>query len=194
VVLQIHTVTDTWTNGEQLCGGGHVTVVVIQDITTGKFQLFSRGCPPAILHHCSQIWDGREIKQLDPQCRQRITDQYSQWYQQKKLDVVAFSFTSITDETAENLQPFLSSTAAPVVMILAPDGTLRVTEANLRGRDADRLSAMTVVCQQMISHQIFCGMVAMRRRPRQHVPAVIEDLMSAGIRFSYFSPVSHRGS
>jgi len=147
-----------------------------------SLHMFSWGDPSLVTPCCSEYWAGRSIWPLRSEDIDTITSIGQRW-QAEDFDGVAFAYTPISNIHSNMFHPPVDSELKPVHIMLDDDAS-----------QPSRVDIKSSVVRELISSQVFTGLVGSRDQPRSSVGGLVEDLAAAGIRFVYFSPRNPRRS
>ncbi|XP_065826149.1 transmembrane protein 94-like [Oscarella lobularis] len=185
---------------------------VAKEANSGSHQLMSHGPADLLLSHCSDYWDGAELKNLTKSERRKVLD----FYRRLNLTTycVAFAYRPV-DETIGDLDrdiyihvsaDYLENGARN--FSLSPDDMTSFTDVRFRSvsptpynedekiegglfglesKPPQLTSLSPETCLRMQRGQIFIGMVALQYQPMIDTVKVVDDLHAAGIRFVHFS-------
>ncbi|EPZ35375.1 Rho GDP-dissociation inhibitor domain-containing protein [Rozella allomycis CSF55] len=131
-----------------------------------SYQLLSQGNVDLTLKLCSDYWNGKELIPLDESTRKRISEYYQ--------------------NAASNDEQCIALSFRPLKEKIINDSPLYLEMTFEQENGEERM--------EMISDQVFLGIVNLGNLIKENVTEFIEDLGVAGIRFSYFSPVGERES
>ncbi|XP_030630146.1 transmembrane protein 94 isoform X2 [Chanos chanos] len=169
----------------------HLISLLVRDSTTNNVQMLSHGSADLILEACTDFWDGADIYPLSGSDRKKVLD----FYQRACLSGYCSAFAYKPMQVA--LSPQLNGKCVE----LAPGpalfsgvelpNTTPIKHSSRRnswssdegiGEGVDRED-----CVQALSGQIFMGMVSSQFQARLDTVRLIESLVTACIRFVYFS-------
>ncbi|XP_041938514.1 transmembrane protein 94 isoform X1 [Alosa sapidissima] len=170
----------------------HLISLLVRDSTTNNVQMLSHGSADLILEACTDFWDGSDIYPLSGSDRKKVLD----FYQRACLSGYCSAFAY------KPMQVTLSSQLNGKCVELAPGPTLfsglelpGTTPIKHGGSRRNSWSSDEGICEgleredcvQALSGQIFMGMVSSQFQARLDTVRLIDALVTACIRFVYFS-------
>ncbi|XP_044155943.1 transmembrane protein 94 isoform X1 [Bufo gargarizans] len=164
----------------------------VRDVTTNTEQMLSHGTADIILEACTDFWDGADIYPLSGSDRKKVLD----FYQRACLSgyCSAFSYKPMH----YSLSPQLHGKCIEMPnglgqnTLSAPCDVGGSTPMKHTGRhdswsSDEGIGEVTEDFTQVISGQIFMGMVSSQYQARLDIVRLIDGLVNACIRFVYFS-------
>ena len=181
-----------------------------------QLHLMSCGHPVAVLGRCRQFWHGgtNSIWPLKKADRIAVLDMYERW-SREGFDCSTCAYTPCAPGMEALLKPMIdlsskyfgngnsnaSFVAPPGTFVMSarettpPSMYMTMTSQEIKAAFSSAIHTLpansTVEEQQqrqLLSQQIFLGMVASRPQPKEEMVAIIEDLDKAGVKFVFFSP------
>ncbi|KAK5895558.1 hypothetical protein CgunFtcFv8_009242 [Champsocephalus gunnari] len=169
----------------------HLISLFVRDSSSNNVQMLSHGSADLILESCTDFWDGTDIYPLSGSDRKKVLD----FYQRACLSGYCSAFAY------KPMQVSLSSQLNGMCVELAPSpglfsgvelpSTTPIKQNSCRnswssdegiGEGVERED-----CVQALSGQIFMGMVSSQFQARLDTVRLIDSLVTACIRFVYFS-------
>jgi len=192
----------TWSSHR---GRAQIISLVVEDKPQSTSQskslhMFSFGDPVMIASCCTEHWSGESIWPLRSEDRGALLQIDSRWAAEE-FDGIAFAYTPIPAQHSRLFSPATSArNLVPIDVILSseagPEETSNKPVTSVSGENlaVKTLDYKRMILQQLISSQVFIGLVGSREQPRSSLVGLIEDLDAAGIRFVYFSARNSRRS
>ncbi|KAL0984076.1 hypothetical protein UPYG_G00136750 [Umbra pygmaea] len=169
----------------------HLISLFIRDSSSNNVQMLSHGSADLILEACTDVWDGTDIYPLSGSDRKKVLD----FYQRACLSGYCSAFAY------KPMQVSLSKQLNGKCVELAPGPSLfsgvelPSTTSIKHGSRRNSWSSDEGIgegvekedCVQALSGQIFMGMVSSQFQARLDTVRLIDALVTACIRFVYFS-------
>ncbi|KAM9558007.1 transmembrane protein 94-like isoform 1-T1 [Salvelinus alpinus] len=168
----------------------HLISLFIRDSSSNNVQMLSHGSADLILEACTDVWDGTDIYPLSGSDRKKVLD----FYQRACLSGYCSAFAY------KPMQVSLSNQLNGKCVELAPGPNLfsgvelpsttpikHVSRRNSWSSDEGIGGVEKDDCVQALSGQIFMGMVSSQFQARLDTVRLIDALVTACIRFVYFS-------
>ncbi|XP_063077900.1 transmembrane protein 94 isoform X2 [Engraulis encrasicolus] len=170
----------------------HLISLLVRDSTTSNVQMLSHGSADLILESCTDFWDGADIYPLSGSDRKKVLDFYQRACLSGYCSAFAYKPMHVT----------LSNKLNGKCVELAPGPTLfsglelpGTTPIKQGGSRRNSWSSDEGICEgleredcvQALSGQIFMGMVSSQFQARLDTVRLIDALVTACIRFVYFS-------
>ncbi|XP_075418327.1 transmembrane protein 94 isoform X1 [Tenrec ecaudatus] len=172
----------------------HMISLFIKDTTTNTEQMLSHGTADVILEACTDFWDGADIYPLSGSDRKKVLD----FYQRACLSgyCSAFAYKPMNCTLSSQLNgKCIELVQAPgqgsIFTLCELPSTVPVKHNSRRNSwssDEGLGEALEQEdCVRALSGQIFMGVVSSQHQARLDVVRLIDGLVSACIRFVYFS-------
>lgn len=170
----------------------HLISLLVRDSTTNHVQMLSHGSAELILEACTDFWDGSDIYPLSGSDRKKILDFYQRACFSGYCSAFAYKPMQVTLSSQLNGKCLeLSPSPTPFIGLELP-GT---TPIKHNGSRRNSWSSDEGICEgverddcvQALSNQIFMGMVSSQFQARLDIVRLIDALVTACIRFVYFS-------
>ncbi|CAB1311836.1 unnamed protein product [Coregonus sp. 'balchen'] len=168
----------------------HLISLFIRDSSSNNVQMLSHGSADLILEACTDVWDGTDIYPLSGSDRKKVLD----FYQRACLSGYCSAFAY------KPMQVCLSNQLHGKCVELAPGPNLfsgvelppttpikHISRRNSWSSDEGIGGVEKDDCVQALSGQIFMGMVSSQFQARLDTVRLIDALVTACIRFVYFS-------
>lgn len=169
----------------------HLISLFVRDSSSNNVQMLSHGSADLILEACTDFWDGTDIYPLSGSDRKKVLD----FYQRACLSGYCSAFAY------KPMQVSISSQLDGKCVELAPGpclfsgvelpSTIPIKHSSCRNSwSSDEGIGESVEredCVQALSGQIFMGMVSSQFQARLDTVRLIDALVTACIRFVYFS-------
>ncbi|KAF3704786.1 Transmembrane protein 94 [Channa argus] len=169
----------------------HLVSLFVRDSSSNNVQMLSHGSADLILEACTDFWDGTDIYPLSRSDRKKVLD----FYQRACLSGYCSAFAY------KPMQVSLSSQLNGKCVELAPGpclfsgvelpSTTPIKHGSCRNSWSSDEGIGEAVeredCVQALSGQIFMGMVSSQFQARLDTVRLIDALVTACIRFVYFS-------
>ncbi|EMP23802.1 hypothetical protein UY3_19244 [Chelonia mydas] len=172
----------------------HMISLFVKDTTTSTEQMLSHGTADIILEACTDFWDGADIYPLSGSDRKKVLD----FYQRACLSGYCSAFAYKPMHCALSSQ--LNGKCIELVQVPGQNaiftscdlpGTTPIKQSSRRNSWSSDEGIGEVMekedCIQALSGQIFMGMVSSQYQARLDIVRLIDGLVSACIRFVYFS-------
>ncbi|XP_032648821.1 transmembrane protein 94 isoform X3 [Chelonoidis abingdonii] len=172
----------------------HMISLFVKDTTTSTEQMLSHGTADIILEACTDFWDGADIYPLSGSDRKKVLD----FYQRACLSGYCSAFAYKPMHCALSSQ--LNGKCIELVQVPGQSaiftscdlpGTTPIKQSSRRNSWSSDEGIGEVMekedCIQALSGQIFMGMVSSQYQARLDIVRLIDGLVSACIRFVYFS-------
>ncbi|XP_030390160.1 transmembrane protein 94 isoform X2 [Gopherus evgoodei] len=172
----------------------HMISLFVKDTTTSTEQMLSHGTADIILEACTDFWDGADIYPLSGSDRKKVLD----FYQRACLSGYCSAFAYKPMHCVLSSQ--LNGKCIELVQVPGQSaiftscdlpGTTPIKQSSRRNSWSSDEGIGEVMekedCIQALSGQIFMGMVSSQYQARLDIVRLIDGLVSACIRFVYFS-------
>uniref|UniRef100_A0A452H1Q1 Uncharacterized protein n=1 Tax=Gopherus agassizii TaxID=38772 RepID=A0A452H1Q1_9SAUR len=172
----------------------HMISLFVKDTTTSTEQMLSHGTADIILEACTDFWDGADIYPLSGSDRWKVLD----FYQRACLSGYCSAFAYKPMHCVLSSQ--LNGKCIELVQVPGQSaiftscdlpGTTPIKQSSRRNSWSSDEGIGEVMekedCIQALSGQIFMGMVSSQYQARLDIVRLIDGLVSACIRFVYFS-------
>ncbi|XP_041075800.1 transmembrane protein 94 isoform X2 [Polyodon spathula] len=172
----------------------HLISLFVRDTTSNNVQMLSHGTADLILEACTDFWDGADIYPLSGSDRKKVLDFYHRACLSGYCSAFAYKPMQCT------LSPLLNGKCVELAQVPGQNaiftsfelpGTTPVKHSSRRNSWSSDEGIGEVMekedCVQALSGQIFMGMVSSQYQARLDIVRLIDALITACIRFVYFS-------
>jgi hypothetical protein len=170
------------------------TYLVVRNNASSKLELLTTGDPLVVLSHCTQYWNGFEIKKLTKVDRRNIRQVHRHWAHHQSFLCVGHSYRPVPTDyykavlAASALQAHQNSSGAP--KSLKGSLTRQDRTRSVSSYDSEEFLDL----DEIKNDQIWIGLVGLRHQPKPVAPLFVDHLDHSHIRFVYFSEENEQHS